>query len=88
MDEIKEISNDALKSIYSMQIYSDRLLPLTRQCPDDGASMTATGNMYFHRKSSYWSVEYVCPKDGEIIRGWMPEIDEITKQIAKDVLEK
>jgi hypothetical protein len=42
--------------------------------------------MYFRKNVSHWYVEYLCPKDGEIIRSWMPEIDEITKQVAKDVL--
>jgi hypothetical protein len=74
------------KNEYSMRIYSDRLLPLTRRCPDDGTWMKATGDMYLSSVTSEWFVEYLCPKDGEIIRGWMPEIYSITKQIADNVL--
>jgi hypothetical protein len=71
-----------------MRIYSDRLLALKRRCPEDGTWMSGTGNMYFDKKPAFWVVEYLCPKDGELFRSWMPEIDGITKQIAKDVIEK
>ena len=79
---------EAKKSEYSIQIYSDRLLSLKKRCSEDGAWSQATGEMYFVESISRWVIEYVCPKDGEVFRSWMPEIDEITKQIAKDVLEK
>ena len=87
MDEIKEFT-DAEKKAYDKGIYSDRLLSFTTRCPEDGASMKATGNMYLHRKSSHWMVEYLCPKCKEFFNIWTPEVDAITKRIAKDVLGK
>jgi hypothetical protein len=90
MDEIREIATDAEKGIYSMRIYSDRLNKIAKICPDDGSLMHGTGEMYLRRskRGSHWHLEYLCPKDGEILRGWTPEVDELTHQIAKDVLEE
>ena len=88
MDEIKEISNDADKSIYGTRIYSDRLLSLSLLCPDDGTRMKATGDMYLSSITSEWMVEYLCPQDREIFRMWTGETEALTRQIAKDVLGK
>ena len=87
MDKLKDLTAVEKKS-YRMAIYSDRLAGLTLRCPEDGTWMTATGNMFMYAKSSHWMVEYLCPKDKELINIWTPELDALTKQIAKGVLEK
>lgn len=88
MDEIREINSEALRSIFSMHIYSDRLKVLVRDCPDDGEVIHATGEMYRGKNIDRWYVEYRCSRDGEIIRSWQPDMDVLTKQIAAEVLGK
>jgi hypothetical protein len=85
MDEIRKLSN-AEKKDYSMRIYSDRLLNLIKQCSIDGTWSEATGEMILLKGSSRWLVEYLCPSERETFRKWTPDIDALTKQIAKDVL--
>ena len=87
MDEIR-VLNDAEKMHYRFHIHSDRLKTLSRVCPDDGELIDATGEMYLRKNTDRWSVEYRCPRDGEIIRSWQPDVDALTKQIAADVLGK
>jgi Uri superfamily endonuclease len=50
--------------------------------------MYATGEMYLRKskRASRWHIEYLCPKDNEIIRGWASDADELTQKIAKEVL--
>jgi hypothetical protein len=84
MDKLKNLT-DAERKAYGMGIYSDRLLSLKIKCPEDGTWMNATGNMYL---DNHWIVEYLCPKDKELFNIWTPAIDALTKQIAKDVMEK
>lgn len=85
MDELRELSMSD-KQRLRLHIYSDRLLDQTRNCPDDGAWMKATGHMYFRESVSNWIVEFACPEHGEIIPSWSPKLDAVTKQIAQDVL--
>ena len=87
MDEIREL-NEAEKKAFSLRIYSDRLAALTRKCPDDGALAHATGNMYSEKGREDWVVEYLCSKEKETFLSWTPEIDNMTKVIAKEVLAK
>jgi len=83
--ELEDIVNDP---IVSKRIKSNKLLGLKKRCPDDGAWMTSTGYMYLIKATSDWAVEYLCPKDGELIRSWSPEVDATTRQIAKEILPK
>jgi len=87
MDEIRSLQVGEEK-LYNMKIYSDSLLKLIRDCPDDGHLMRATGLMYFNARISRWSVEYMCTKDKEVYNIGARDTDALTKQIAKDVLEK
>ena len=87
MDEIRGVNQNE-KNEYSLRIYSERLLNLKKQCSEDGAWSHATGEMYYIESISRWAVEYLCPIDGEIFRSWARETEAITKEIAKDVLEK
>jgi len=72
---------------YSTKIYSDRLKKLTRSCPDDGQQMWANGFMYMATVGADWYVQYVCSKDGEIYWNRTRDIEKMTQQIAKEVLE-
>lgn len=92
MEEIRVIKNKTEKEIYSIRIYSDRLKSLTRLCPDDGALISATGEMYLRRnmkkRADHWFVEYYCHVDGELIKNWSSTSDELTQEIAAEVLKK
>ena len=86
MDEIRPLSM-AEEKAYLKKIYSDRLRNQTRLCPDDGALMNGSGLMFLRKNiRNSWVVEYVCSKDGEIIRSWTPAVDPVIKEIARDVL--
>ncbi len=65
------------------KLYSDRLLKLTRRCPQCGALMTATGEMYYDQTMSEWFIEYWCANDEEIFPIFTPETDQLARDIAK-----
>ncbi len=83
MDALVAVGQNPL---YIRKIKSDRLLQLSRRCPDDGTFMTATGYMYQHKLTLDWAAEYYCPDCHETIVSWTRDSDAQLRQIAQAVL--
>lgn len=64
-------------------IYSEKLLNLTRLCPECGTMMTSTGTMHFDKTMSEWFIEYWCPNDEEHFTIYTPESSQLVKDILK-----
>ncbi|MEJ2431074.1 MAG: hypothetical protein P8075_19485 [Deltaproteobacteria bacterium] len=67
-------------------MYSDRLLKLTRTCPECGTLMNATGKMYYDKTISEWLIEYWCSTDEENFAIYTPETKELVEHIVKSVI--
>ncbi len=83
MDELVEVGQNPL---YVRKIKSERLLQLSRLCPDDGTFMTATGYMYQRKLTLDWAAEYYCPACHETIVSWTRDSDAQLRQIAQAVM--
>ena len=66
------------------EAYSEKLLPLTHECSECDATLTATGKMYYDSRRKYWLIEYWCPHDRELFRIWSANRDALTRAIAQD----
>ena len=61
----------------------DRLLGLTRRCPECGATMTSNGEMYIDKDKISWFVGFWCPVDKEVFPVWAPELEPAIRQAAQ-----
>ncbi len=69
-------------------LHRDRTAALERACPECGATMKGTGDLYWN--ATGWYVAFLCAKEGEIFPTWAPEyvtlIDELTRGVEPATL--
>ncbi|SNT12815.1 hypothetical protein SAMN06265795_114122 [Noviherbaspirillum humi] len=69
---------------------SDRLLGLTRECPECGRQIQSNGQMYFDFVTHDWYIGFWCPVEKEVSSCWRPEyqplIDEVSNGLEFDSL--
>jgi len=68
---------------YARSLYRRGLLHLKRPCPECGAEMMATGRMHYLQAADAWFVEYLCPREQELMTIRSTETDALTRDLAR-----
>lgn len=67
-------------------LQSERLLGLSRNCPECGGLIRSDGKLYFDEGTQFgWSIGYWCPTDRETLRIWSPADNALIQELTRGV---